>query len=182
MIDSDMLFESHLVSRLIRADKPVIAAAYSQRRMDMNTYVEMARDPGLELNDIAALSMNYNILPEIEDRRVEVVDSMCRVQRIALGCSVIRRDVFESLIAEEVAQRLPEDSAERGGLEGPFYDFFSEITLQDGARLSEDYSFCKRWRGLPDREIWAVIDESIGHVGEMIYRAPYLNRLLRGKL
>ena len=107
---------------------------------------------------------------------------MCRVDRIALGCSVIRRDVFESLIADGVARQLPEHSGERGGLKGPFYDFFSEITLENGVRLSEDYSFCKRWRGLPDHEIWAVIDESIGHVGEMIYRAPYLNRLLRGKL
>jgi hypothetical protein len=183
MIDSDILFESHLVSRLIRSDKPVIAAAYAQRRMDMNTYVEMARDPELELNDIAALSLKYNILPEIEESRgVRLVDGMCRVDRVALGCSVIRRDVFESLIAEGVARPLPEHSWERGGLEGPFYNFFSEITLEHGARLSEDYSFCERWRGLPDREIWAVIDESIGHVGEMIYRAPYLNRLLRGKL
>ena len=183
MIDSDMVFESHVVSRLIRSDKPIIAAAYAQRRMDMNTYVEAARNPELELNDIAALSMKYNILPEIENSSgVRLVDGMCRVDRIALGCSVIRRDVFESLIADGVARQLPKHSGERGGLKGPFYDFFSETRLEDGTLLSEDYSFCKRWRGLPDREIWAVIDESIGHVGEMIYRAPYLNRLLRGKL
>jgi hypothetical protein len=183
MVDSDMLFESHVISRLIRSDKPVIAAAYAQRRMDMNTYVETARNPELELNDIAALSLKYNILPEIEDSsRVRLTDGMCRVERIALGCSAIRRDVFESLIAEGAARQLPEHAGERGGLEGSFYDFFSEIRLEDGTLLSEDYSFCKRWRGLPDREIWAVIDESIGHVGEMIYRAPYLSRLLRGKL
>jgi hypothetical protein len=183
MVDSDMLFESHVISRLIRSDKPVIAAAYAQRRMDMNTYVEVARNSELELNDIAALSLKYNILPEIEDSsRVRLIDGMCRVDRIALGCSAIRRDVFECLIAEGAARQLPEHAGERGGLEGPFHDFFSEIRMEDGTLLSEDYSFCKRWRGLPDREIWAVIDESIGHVGEMIYRAPYLSRLLRGKL
>ena len=183
MVDSDMVFESHVVSRLIRSDKPVIAAAYSQRRMDMNTYVEAARNPGLEMNDIAALSLKYNVLPEIEEfSQVRLVNGLCRVDRIALGCSVIRRDAFESLVADEVALQVPEHSQERGGLEGPFYDFFSEITLEDGVRLSEDYSFCKRWRRLPDREIWAVIDELIGHVGEMIYRAPYLNRLSHGKI
>ena len=67
MVDSDMVFESHVVSRLIRSDKPVIAAAYSQRLMDMKTYVEVARNPELEMNDIAALSLKYNVLPEIEE-------------------------------------------------------------------------------------------------------------------
>jgi len=52
----------------------------------------------------------------------------------------------------------------------PFYDFFGEITLEDGDSLSEDYSFCKRWRSMPDSEIWAVVDEPIGHVGDMVVR------------
>ena len=67
------------------------------------------------------------------------------------------------------------------GLEGPFYEFFSEITLEDGRRLSEDYSFCKRWRSMPGKEIWAIVDEPVGHVGDMVYSAPYLKRLLQGK-
>jgi hypothetical protein len=67
------------------------------------------------------------------------------------------------------------------GLKGPFYDFFSEMNLEDGTRLGEDYSFCKRWRSLAGNEIWAAVDEPIGHVGDMIYGAPYLKRLLQGK-
>jgi hypothetical protein len=81
-----------------------------------------------------------------------------------------------------MARLQADHSPERLGLEGPFYDFFSEITLEDGIRLSEDYSFCKRWRSTPGNEIWAVVDEPIGHVGDMVYSAPYLNRLLKGKV
>jgi len=57
----------------------------------------------------------------------------------------------------------------------------ARITLEDGDSLSEDYSFCKRWRSMPGSEIWAVVDEPIGHVGDMVYGAPYLKRLLQGK-
>jgi hypothetical protein len=34
MIDSDMSFEGNVICRLLSSDKPVVAAAYSQRRMD----------------------------------------------------------------------------------------------------------------------------------------------------
>jgi hypothetical protein len=34
---------------------------------------------------------------------------------------------------------------------------------------------------VPSNEIWVVVDEPIGHVGDMVYSAPYLKRLLQGK-
>jgi hypothetical protein len=180
MIDSDMSFDGHVVCRLIRCGKPVVAAAYSQRRMDLEAYARASRNPALTAADRGALAMNYTLQPEPEPgtRRVKVIDGVCRVNRISLGCSVIQREAFEALIASGMARLLPDSSPERIGLKGPLYDFFSEMTLEDGTRLSEDYSFCKRWRGLAGNEIWAVVDEPIGHVGDMIYGAPYLNRLL----
>jgi hypothetical protein len=183
MIDSDMSFEGHIICRLLRCDKPVVAAAYSQRRMDMGTFARAARNPKLGLADLAALALEYNLQLELESgtSQIKVIDGMCRVNHIALGCAAIRRDAFESLIATDVVQLRPDRFLQRSGFEGPFYDFFGEITLEDGDSLSEDYSFCKRWRSLPSNEIWAVVDEPIGHVGDMVYSAPYLNRLLQGK-
>jgi hypothetical protein len=127
--------------------------------------------------------MKYTVQPEPEPgtRRVKVIDGMCRVNLLSLGCSVIQRKAFEALITTGMAQLLPDGSSERMGSKGPFYDFFSEMTLEDGTRRSEDYSFCKRWRSLAEYEIWAAVDEPIGHVGDMIYGALYLNRLLQGK-
>ena len=183
MIDSDMSCEGHVICRLLRCDKPVIAAAYSQRRMDMATFAQAARNPDLSLADLTALALEYNLQVELEAgvRQVRVVDGMCRVNHIALGCSVIRRDAFESLVAAGIAQLRPDWFLQKSGLAGPFYDFFGEIRMDDGDILSEDYSFCKRWRSLPTSEIWAIVDEPIGHVGDMVYGAPYLKRLLQGK-
>ena len=183
MIDSDMSVEGQLICRLIRCDKPVVATAYSQRRMDMGAFAQAARNPELAPDDLAALALEYNLQPEPEagTRQVRVVDGMCRVTQVALGCAAIRRDAFESLIAAGVARSRPDRFLQRCGFEGPFYDFFDEVTLEDGDILSEDYSFCKRWRSVAGNEIWAVVDEPIGHVGDMVYGAPYLHRLLQGK-
>jgi hypothetical protein len=109
------------------------------------------------------------------------MDGMCRVKQIALGCAAIRRDAFESLITAGMVRQRPDRFLQKSGIEGPFYDFFDEITLDDGDILSEDYSFCKRWLSVPGNEIWAVVDEPIGHVGDMVYGTPYLKRLLQGR-
>jgi hypothetical protein len=184
MIDSDMFFDGDVICRLIRCGKPVVAAAYPQRRMDLEAYAQAARNPDLTADDRFALAMKYTLQPEPEPEthQVKVVNGMCRVHRISLGCSVIQRTAFEGLIATGMARLLPEGSWETIDFKGPFYDFFSEMTLEDGTRLSEDYSFCKRWRSLAGNEIWAVVDEPIGHVGDMVYGAPYLKRLLQGKV
>ena len=183
MIDSDMAVEGHVITRMVSCDKPVVAAAYSQRRIDMGAFAQAARNPELALADLTALALEYNLQLESETgtRQVRIVDGMCRVRHVALGCATIRRDAFESLIAAGMVQLRPDRFLQKSGLEGPFYDFFSEITLEDGDNLSEDYSFCNRWRSIPGNEVWTIVDEPIGHVGDMIYSAPYLKRLLQGK-
>jgi hypothetical protein len=183
MIDSDMSAEGNIICRMIRCGKPVIAAAYSQHRIDMKAFAHAVRRSELTLADSTALALEYNIQPksETETRQVKVTEGMCRVNYVALGCAAIRRDAFENLIAANVVQMRPDRFLQKSGLEGPFYDFFGDIVLEDGDSLSEDYSFCRRWLTMPGNEIWAVVDEPIGHVGDIIYSAPYINRLLQGK-
>src|SRR3954447_4639930 len=147
----------------------------------METFAQAARNRELVPDDLTALVLEYNVQPEPGTRRIKVVDGMCRVKQVALGCSAIRRDAFESLIATGTVRQRPDRFLHKTGIEGSFYGFFDEITFDDGDTLSEDYSFCKRWRSGPGNEIWAVVDEPIGHVGDMVYGAPYQKRLLQGK-
>ena len=125
MIDSDMFFDGDVICRLIRCGKPVVTAAYSQRRMDLEAYAQAARNPELTAEDRFALAMKYTLQPEPEpgSRQVKVIDGMCRVNRISLGCSVIQRTTFEGLIATGMARLLPEGSWETIELRGPFTIF-----------------------------------------------------------
>jgi hypothetical protein len=49
---------------------------------------------------------------------------------------------------------------------------FDFLTV-DGMRLSEDFSFCHRWREKCGGEIWANISHEITHVGIRQFRARY---------
>jgi hypothetical protein len=178
MIDSDMHFDGNVVCRLLRSDKPVVGAAYAKRRMDLQALVQAARNSELAPADLTARVLDYNL--QLEAGPVQIVDGMCRVQRLALGCAAIRRDAFEGLIAAGTIARLrPDGLTQSFDLDGPSYDFFSQITHPDGEKLSEDYAFCERWLSISGNEIWALIDVPVGHVGDMVYgaNAPYLTRL-----
>jgi hypothetical protein len=178
MIDSDMHFDGNVVCRLLRSDKPVVGAAYAKRRMDLQALVQAARNSELAPADLTAMVLDYNL--QLEAGPVQIVDGMCRVQRLALGCAAIRRDAFEGLIAAGTIARLrPDGLTQSFDLNGPSYDFFSQITHPDGEKLSEDYAFCERWLSISGNEIWALIDVPIGHVGDIVYgaSAPYLTRL-----
>jgi hypothetical protein len=48
--------------------------------------------------------------------------------------------------------------------------------MEDGHRLSEDYSFCKKWIDCGG-EIWANVDEFVEHIGMYTYGGIALDRL-----
>jgi hypothetical protein len=89
--------------------------------MVMATFAQAARNPELSLADLSALALVYNLQVELEvgTRQMRVVHEMCRVNHIALGCSVIRRDAFESLIVAGIAQLRPDWFLQKSGFAGP---------------------------------------------------------------
>ena len=182
MIDSDMSFDGDAILRLLHSNKPVIGAVYARRHMDLQAFGRAARNSEFAPADLAALVLEYDV--QLKAGVLKVVDGMCRVERLALGCAAIRRDVFEDLVAAGVVQLRPDSALQGLGLERPFYDFFGQITCQNGDRLSEHYSFCKRWRSVPESEIWALVDAPVGRIGDIAYGAdaPLLNRLRLLKL
>jgi hypothetical protein len=182
MIDSDMSFDGDVILRLLYSNKPVIGAVYAKRHMDLQAFAQAARSSKFAPADLAALVLEYDV--QLRPGVLKVVDGMCCVERLALGCAAIRRDVFEDLVAAGVVQLRPDSVLENLGLEGPFYDFFGQIMHRNGNRLSEHYSFCERWRGVPESEIWALVDVPVGRIGHMAYGAdaPLLNRLRLMKL
>ena len=47
---------------------------------------------------------------------------------------------------------------------------------------SEDMAFCERWRELCGGEVWALVSRKIGHIGEMVFDTPYIEKLKGGQL
>lgn len=152
-VDSDMAFSGATVKRQIAAKKPVVGCVYPRKTLDL--------DKALAAGAIVAGS---SFVLHTEGQRIVGNAPLVKVPGIGMGLCLIERAAFRQL--------LDTGKIRRGTVDGkqPYYGFFDPII--DGERYrSEDYSFCARWRTLCNGEVWALINEDIGHVGEFIYRA-----------
>src|SRR3712207_2225286 len=89
MIDSNMSVSGDVILRLLRSDKPVFGTVYAKPHMDLEAFAQSARNSELAPADLAALVLEYNV--QLKPGVLQVVDGMCRVERLALGCAAIRR-------------------------------------------------------------------------------------------
>jgi hypothetical protein len=94
----------------------------------------------------------------------DIRSGFARVQGTGMGLCLLKRRVFEEMVAKGVAKTKREFHPDMS-VKVPFYNFFDHIYLDFGDYLSEDYSFCHRWVVGCGGEIWACVDESIGHCG-----------------
>lgn len=177
-IDSDMAFKGDLCHRLIETGKPIVGAVYPRRNIDQAALQSQLEDNVEDINAALAFSMSYIV--KLGTSALDVKDGLCRVQGIGAGALLIKRQVFEEMINSGVAKLKPanKQSVNLGISEG-IYDFFDPI-YTNGNYLSEDLSFCHRWVELCKKELWALVNEDVGHVGDMRYGVPYIHRLKQG--
>lgn len=160
-IDDDMAFLTGTVMRMIDADKGVIGCTYPKRRLDLGKALELAKTHS-PASAIAQAS--EQVVYRETWRGVQAVDGVCTVDGLGMGLCLISRSVFEQLLPTVRKTIEPK-------IKFPVYGFFDHID-----HLSEDRSFCARWRATGG-EVFALIAEDIGHVGKFTYRARLIDAL-----
>lgn len=177
-IDSDMAFDGSVVDRLISAGKPVVGCVYPRKQLDLAAVEKRLATPGTSLSDAIADASSYVVQPLRPAGKP--VNGLVPVAAIGMGAALIRRQVLETMVETGAARRVRQDQTYRSmGLTGPAYDFFSLLRNEDGDLLSEDYSFCRRWRVDCGGEVTAITDAAIAHVGPFSYAASYQRHLER---
>jgi hypothetical protein len=142
-VDSDMVFAPEIVLKLLEVQVPLIGCFYSSRAVKGST-IGFVQEP------------------------VAVPRSgLVKVDAIGMGLTLIESDCFRRL-AE--TGEVPEwkDHPFPGKVKGPLLGFFD--AEPNGVYTSEDYSFCRRWQTLVGGEVWALVREDIGHVGDFEYK------------
>lgn len=175
-IDSDMQFNGKVVLRLLDLDKEFVGCAYPKRKLSFETLRQNLVKAKGQLDDALALSHEFNVrlLPGV----VAPDKGLLRVAGLGAGATLVRREVFERMIARGAATAFRNAATYRqAGLTPPVYDFFRPVTTERGESLSEDYSFCHRWTEGCGGGVWAVVDEDIGHIGPMRYGASFARYL-----
>jgi hypothetical protein len=172
MLDADQAIEPDLLERMLDLGKPVVGCLYPKRRYDWSKVRSLGSDGDRSVVPAQALEF-VGHLEEDEEGKVSVVDGFARAEHVGTGALIVRRDAFERMMA-----RYPELEGRGFGSDtfpglDPNWGFFNPIDTDQGLPLSEDISFCRRWRQAGG-EIWADVASIVTHVGLHAFAGSYL--------
>lgn len=156
-IDSDVVAGAGDVMRLLAQsqDKDVAAGLYPRRAMDKNFFVDIPKD---------------------ENGDMIFDGSMLKVNRIGTGFMLIKRHVFEKLIADHPEWEY-ETKPEEGSKAYAVFDFANV----NGRYTGEDYLFCDRARAA-GFEIWVDVEISLPHIGQEEFTRDFVADVIKPML
>lgn len=156
-IDADMGFPPDLVTDMVMFNEGVVGAVYPQRKLPLSW-------------------AGSGTGAEATQRKGDFM----QVEGVGFGCTLIRRDVITKMIEkypELIDTRLhlhPAGDTLRQTGTNRLLRFFEKMDIAERGLISEDLSFCIRWRNCGG-EVWASIGHRMSHVGPYDYAGRYLD-------
>jgi hypothetical protein len=146
-IDADMGWEAKLVTRLLSADHDFCAAVGARKIDELSLCVNALADP----------------------QEFHPVTGFWSVRDVGFAFVLLRREAIASMCAA-----YPDLRYNTGDAPAEFALFLDMIDKDDvrcgshGERLSEDFSFCRRWRAMGGK-VWVDPDAALVHAGRKEY-------------
>jgi hypothetical protein len=161
-IDSDIAFNVNQVARMIAFDQDVVAGMYPLKQMEWDTAAIGRVNAGERLEHAA---LRYVGLP-CEGDEAEQRQEFVTAQYAGTGFMLIKRKVLEQMITAYPQTRFTSSHHTRAPStsKNQYALFDCIIDEKSGAYLSEDYTFCKRWRDLGGK-IWLDTQSTLTHIG-----------------
>ena len=156
-IDADMGFPPDLVTDMIMFDEPLVGTIYPQRKLPLSW-------------------AGSGTGSTTTQRRGDFME----VEGVGFGCTLIRRDCITTMIEkypELIDTRLhlhPAGETLRQTGTNRLLRFFEKMDMTERGVVSEDLSFCIRYRQAGG-QVWAAIGHKISHVGPYDFAARYLD-------
>lgn len=152
MVDRDMQFAPSLVFDAMKLEKPLVGVIYSKRQLP---------NPGDTIWS--------TIVGTPEEADQPVVNGFQKWKYVGGGVLLIHRSLVTEMLKKmpELCDFVDVGSHKRTGVTR-MIRAFDEIKLDNGIHLSEDNSFCERWRRCGG-EVWAGVGYPIGHIGKFNY-------------
>jgi len=175
-IDADTGFEPLQIKRMLDFDHEVVAGVYPVKAIDWNRIAQRAAGQHLSGEQLRTIGLSYVGVTCTGAEREER-DGFVTAQYAGTGFMLIRRDAIEKLIAA-----YPETKYRSAHVNEPpsehRYNFFDCQIAADGIYLSEDYTFCQRWRKLGGK-VWLDLRSELKHVGTFEFQGTPVVELVK---
>ena len=183
-IDSDIGFDYRDIIKMVKTQKKIIGATYPKKMMNWNTIYQFANlnvaktEPELE-------SMSYSYAHSFGDKSKSNRDAfekgtegkfkgIFEVNYMPTGFLLIHRSVLLEMIKYypdlryKVANHRWDDRVKDG------YAFFTDMIIDDGDYISEDFGFCHKWKKVDkNNKIYLYSDINLVHNGVHNYSGNY---------
>lgn len=139
-VDADIAFEPEEIVKLVLADKDIVGGLYPKKALPVSYVVNRIPNAAQEGN-------------------------LVQVANLGTGFMLIKRAVIEKMIAT-MPELHYQDSIGLAEKYSPFKFALFDTMIDETTKeyLSEDYTFCKRWRDLGG-DIWADLSIRLSHIG-----------------
>ncbi|WP_316861387.1 hypothetical protein [uncultured Cohaesibacter sp.] len=173
-IDNDMSFEPQLIIDMLKLKKDIVGILYPKRSISLEKFYILATE-GYEFAKAKAHSMDFlgRLDPEQKQEGKFISVDAC-----GTGIMLISRDAITRMI-----EKCPYIVDRHHFKKIPaFADLFTEFltpfnkVITEDLELSEDYSFCHRWREECGGDIWASYDHPVSHYGNFVYSGKIMDQ------
>lgn len=138
-IDADIRFQPESIFQMIASDRDVIGGLYPKKSLPVNYVINL-------------------------DREVKVSGDLFTVDTMGTGFLMFKRHVYEKLCQAHPECKYVDDVNLGKQYEPYMYSIFDTIIDEKGHYLSEDWTFCRRWKALGG-DIWAHGKVLLNHIG-----------------
>ncbi len=170
-VDADIGFDAAQVFRMLGFDRDVVAGMYPLKLLDWQSGLQRA----LLGEALETAPLRYVGAP-CQGAEAESENGFVAATYAGAGFMLIKRGVFEHMMAAYPHLRFSAAHVAAAPSLSPHqYALFDcMIEPETGVYLSEDYTFCRRWRDLGGK-IWLDAQGGLIHVGQFEFAgAPAL--------
>ena len=181
-IDDDMKFDFEDIIKMIYEDKDIIGCVCPKRSLNTRRLYEAAVT-GKSYGEALVTALDF-VTMHVNNHSVSVEKDVCKLSAIGMGVTMVKRQVFDRLIASGCIEKQSCYGGESIDIFGNtfLYGFFDRIRV-DGTPvlMGEDFSFCQRWTQNCGGEVFGLVTANIGHVGNYTFEGRYIDSLYAGR-
>ncbi|GJE40219.1 hypothetical protein [Methylobacterium persicinum] len=181
-VDADLGFEGEDILRMFHEQKDVVLGPYPAKHINWKAVVETARNrPDLPPAEVALRAADYTTnFYGLEDQTAFEPDQLNPIHAGGAGLMLLARTALAELDRSypKARSRFPDSYRHLVPGVETLVEYFAFDREPDGRLLSEDITFCKRWRDIGGAVYAAPWVRSV-HVGPYYFQGD-LPRLLKG--